>query len=168
MAIDFSKLPGSKPSSNVPKACYIGVIESAEMKAPKNDPTKKKYLNMRLGLSTPDGKSVGKIFDSLFDSDAALAQFKLSRFITALELPITGDFELADLTKMIVNKRLLVDVCPEKKDGQPTGRDTVDVFTGDIYYSLAEASRKLEGVTLNQADNRINAPDAADAGDDPY
>lgn len=169
MAINYTSLPTNKPSSNIQKGCYVGIIEIAEMKSPK-DTTKKKYLNLRLGLTTPDGKNVGKVYDILTESEQPTAQFKLGRFITALNLPITGSFELADLVKMVQNKKLLVDICPEKKDGQPTGRDVVDVFSGDIYYDLAEASRKFEGVNLMPADNRINAPDAADAGgeDDPY
>lgn len=168
MPINFNELPGNKPSSNIPKGCYLGTIETAEMKTPKTA-GKKPYLNMRLALATAEGKPVGKIFDIIAESEAALAQFKLQRFVTALNLPITGEFELSDLVKMVQNKKLLVDVCPEKKDGQPTGRDVVDVSSADIYYNLAEASRVFNGVTLNLADNnKINAPDAADAGDDPY
>lgn len=162
--INFNALPGAKPSSNIPKGCYVAVIETAEMKQGK-DEAKPKYLNMRFGLSTGTGKTVGKVFDILTESDAAIPQFKLRRFIEALGLPITGGFELKDLVKIIVNKKMLVDICPEKRDGQPTGRDQVDVSSGDIYYSFAEASRKLEGVVASNASNTINAADAEDAGD---
>lgn len=165
MAINYTALPGSRPNNIIPKACYLARIEIAEMKTPKQE-GKKDYLNLRYALQTPEGKNVGKIYDILSESEQPLMQFKLQRFIQALELPITGVFELKDLVKMVLNKQLLVDVCPERKDGQDTGRNVVDVSAADIYYNIAEASRVLNGVTLPASDNRINAPDAEDAGEE--
>lgn len=170
--IDFNALPDRKPAGDALTGCFIATVETAEMKTPK--PKKdgdgkpiqgKDYLNMRCGLTTGTGKSAGKIFDMLFDSEAPIPQFKLRRFVEAIGLPITGAFDLKDLPKIIIGKKFLIDVMPEKKDGVLTGRTTADVFTGDIYYSMAEASRKMEGVVAVNADNTINAADAEDSGE---
>jgi len=164
--INFNALPGKKPVTEVQKGCYIATIEAAEMKPVKDASSgKPPYLNMRLALADSSGRSYGKVFDIISESEQELARFKLRRFIEALAIPITGNFELRDLPKIIVGKQMLVDIAPEKRDGVLTGYSTVDISSGDIYYNLAEASRKLEGYTVNAtpADNRINAPDAEDA-----
>jgi hypothetical protein len=162
--INFNELPGSKPKSGVAKGCYIATIETAEMKQGK-DASKPKYLSMRLGLSKADAKPIGKVFDILTESDSEIPRFKLRRFIEALRIPITGDFDLKDLVKIIVGKRMLVDICPEKRDGVLSGYDTVDVSSGDIYYDIAEASRKMEGAIVDPTSGNIAAADAEDAGE---
>lgn len=161
MAINFNELPNSNPGGgyNIPKGTYFALIEKAEMRTPKakdDGSIGKPYLNLQLSITTPDGKSVGKLFDIISESNHELVRYKLRRFIEALELPITGDFELRDLPKVIINKKFIVDIAPDKQ-----GKAAVDVFSGDIYYSVAEAARIFgnnAGLT-----GTINAPDAEDA-----
>jgi hypothetical protein len=163
MAISFDSLPTSRPSQTIAKGSYYATIESAEMKQPK-DITKPLYLNMLLALKNKEGKSVGKVYDILAESDKELVKFKLARFITALGLNtiLTGTFELADLCKIIKNKELIVDVIPEKQNGEETGRTVVDALSGGIYYPMSEASEIFKTDDANTV-HIINAPDAADA-----
>lgn len=173
MAINFNALPNEKPNANPAPGQYFATIEKAEMKANKT-PGKPDYLNLTLGLQTKDGKSAGKIFDIIAESDNDVVRYKIQRFITALEIPITGAFELRDLPKIIVGKKIIVDITiddPKKKDPNSpyAAKAVVDVFTGMIYYPLAEAST-IFGIEIQNptGDAPINAPDATDAGDPTY
>lgn len=142
MAINFNSLPKEKPATSfvIPKGQYVGTIKKAEMKQPK-DTSKPEYLSVEMECTDPDTQAaVGKLWIILTESEAALARFQLSRFITALELPITGEFELKDLTKIIVNKSLLVDVIPEEnKDGKPAQRSILDINAGNIFYPIGQS-----------------------------
>lgn len=157
--INFDTLPNDKPLSNAKPGTYFAKIEKAEMKAPK-DPTKNAYLSITFALTTKDGKSAGKLFDILTESDHALVQYKLKRFILALELPLTGAFELADLTKVVQGKELIVDITEDKKSEQP--RMVVDVFKDRIYYPLSEANEVFDMVEVGHQQDVINASDADD------
>lgn len=139
MAINFNSLPQEKPASNfvIPKGQYEGVIKKAEMKQPKDD-AKPQYLSVEIeALDTVSGASAGKIWAIFTESEAALPRYQLSRLIKALNLPITGEFELKDLTKVIVNKKMLVDIVPEERtDGKAPQRSVVDVNSGEIFYPI--------------------------------
>lgn len=151
--INFNELPNSKPAgfTTIPKGRYLGTIEKAEMRQGK-DTSKPPYLSIQWGL-TKDGKPMGKFFDLITEpGDAEIPRYKLKRFIQALELPITGNFTLADLAKMVPNKSAFIDITVDEKS-EPA-RNQVDVFTGEIYYSVNEANT-----------NEVNAEDAADVAD---
>ena len=139
MAINFNSLPQEKPAqgSIIPKGTYVGTIVKAEMKTPKYDDSKPDYLSIQMKITDPVAQTdMGMIFPIFTESEAALPRYQLQRFITALELPITGDFELKDLTKMVVNKQLKVDVCPEKaKENEEPQRSVVDI-TAQCFYPL--------------------------------
>lgn len=143
MAINFNTIPTKKPpiGTIIPKGTYIGTIVKAEMKTPKSDETKTKpdYLNIQMKITDPvSNTEMGTIFPIFTESEAPLPRYQLGRFIKALGLPITGEFELKDLTKMVVNKKLKVDVCPEKTtDGSDPKRSVVDI-DAECYYPLAE------------------------------
>lgn len=173
--INFSSLPTNKPNSLPESGTYYATIDSAEMKQSK-DPTKPMYLNMGLALKDKYGKSCGKIFDILAESDKELIQYKIARFLIALGLDKLGSFELADLVKVIKNKQLIVDVKQEEaKDGYPA-KAVVDVFAGSIYYPMSDATEIFgtaapvketpAATTLSVVDDTddltINASDAAD------
>jgi hypothetical protein len=139
MAINFNSLPTDKPNNLPETGTYYATIDSAEMKQGK-DPTKPPYLNIALAIKDKTGKSCGKIYDILSESDKELVQYKLARFLIALDLAKLGTFELVDLVKVIKNKQLIVDVKREEaKDGYPE-KAVVDVFGGSIYYPLSEAT----------------------------
>ena len=179
--INFSSLPTNKPNSLPESGTYYATIDSAEMKQSK-DPTKPMYLNMGLALKDKYGKSCGKIFDILAESDKELIQYKIARFLIALGLDKLGSFELADLVKVIKNKQLIVDVKQEEpKDGYPA-KAVVDVFSGSIYYPMSDATT-IFGTTTATPDDvpftignandelKIDASDAADvhaAEDDDF
>lgn len=156
--INFSKLPDDNPIGLTEPGRYFGTIEKAEMKSPK-DATKKPYLNMQIALKNQEGKTKGKIFDIIADSDHEAVMYKLKRFILALELPIQGDFELKDLPKIVQGKQLIVDVTHDKEKK----RSVVDMFTHDIFYPMAEAPSLFEGlVALDMNATPISAADAED------
>lgn len=142
MAINFNSLPTEKPAMGtiIAKGNYKVKIVKAEMKQPK-DETKPEYLNLELDVTDIiSGTSMGKIWAILTESEAALPRYQLARFIKALNLPITGNFELKDLTKMVVNKELRADICPEeKKDGSAPQRSIIDV-SADIFYPLEDTT----------------------------
>lgn len=182
MAINFNSLPTDKPNALPENGTYYATIESAEMKQGK-DPTKPPYLNIALALKDKDGKSCGKIFDIISESDKELVQYKLARFVLALDLARLGTFELVDLVKIIKNKQLIVDVKQEEaRDGYPA-KAVVDVFAGSIYYPMSEATN-IFGTTASKTEAKstnidvidddnldINASDAADvhaAEDDDF
>jgi hypothetical protein len=154
--INFKDLPNNNPNRLPEKGCYNALIKKAEMKAPK-DTSKPDYLNIQLALFDDAGKSAGTIFDIISESDADLARFKLQRFIVAMNIPITGSFELKDLVKIIQNKTLRVDITKDEKEGQ-IPRAVVDVFSNEIYYSAQPS-------TTAPTSGVINAPDA---DDDPF
>ena len=137
MSINFNSLPTEKPArgSVIPTGQYCATIVKAEMKQGK-DETKPPYLNMEMDIVDPSsGSGMGKLWAILTESDSPLPRYQLSRLITALGLPITGDFELKDLTKMIVNKKLMVDITPEEtKDGKEPQRSIIDINAGQIFY----------------------------------
>ena len=162
MAIAFDDLPTNKPTNVIKKGSYYATIEVAEMRQPK-DPTKPLYLNLLLALKDGSGKSVGKIYDILTETDKPLLKYKLSRFIKALKLENTlTTFELSDLCKIIKNKELIVDVIPEKQNNEETGRTVVDVFTNEIYYPISEAKNIFKGTPAD-----VEVIDEDDAEDSP-
>lgn len=164
MAINFNSLPTDKPNALPDNGTYYATIESAEMKQGK-DPTKPPYLNIALALKDKYGKACGKIFDIISESDKELVQYKLARFILALDLAKLGTFELVDLVKIIKNKQLIVDVKQEEaKDGYPA-KAVVDVFAGSIYYPMSDATT-IFGVAAPKTESKLTDIQVIDDNDD--
>ena len=97
MAINFNELPSTKPQSTVPAGYYMATIVKAEMKKSKN--TNADYLSIQYDLNDGAGHT-GKLFDMLMESEKEFLRYKLQRFLTALQLNLTGSFELKDLCKL--------------------------------------------------------------------
>lgn len=136
MAINMNSLPTEKPSmsSVIPKGCYIAKIVKAEMKTPRSG--KADYFSAECDITDPvSNTGMGKFWINLFESDANLPRYQLARFIRALNLNIQGEFELKDLTKMVNNKSLMVDICPDKDNE----RSIVDI-TADCFYPIESKS----------------------------
>lgn len=136
MAINMNSLPTEKPSmsSVIPKGCYIAKIVKAEMKTPRSG--KADYFSAECDITDPvSNTGMGKFWINLFESDANLPKYQLARFIRALNLNIQGEFELKDLTKMVNNKSLMVDICPDKDNE----RSIVDI-TADCFYPIESKS----------------------------
>lgn len=147
MAINFNSLPTKGPGGLVENGAYIGVIDMAEMKAPK-DPSKPDFLNVRYTLKK-DGQVKGTMYDIFTESDSEIARYKLYRFLVALGLDSLQTFELKDLPKLILHKELELDVTTQKNEGY-ADKNVVDVFSNDIF-------RPITG------ESEIHASDAADA-----
>lgn len=171
MAINFNSLPTDKPNALPENGTYYATIDFAEMKQGK-DTTKPPYLNIALSLKDKNGKACGKIFDIISESDKELVQYKLARFIIALDLARLGTFELVDLVKIIKGKQLIVDVKQEEaRDGYPA-KAVVDVFAGSIYYPMSDAATIFGSVPKSVVSTKVEAPaddtltiDASDAAD---
>lgn len=138
-SINFNSLPSEKPAFGtiIPKGNYLATIKKAEMKSGQ-DETKPPYLNIETDIVDPVSKNeMGKFWFNLTESSANLPRYQLKRFIQALNLPITGEFELKDLTKMVVNKQLMIDITPEeRKDDKPAQRSIIDINAGDMFYPV--------------------------------
>lgn len=160
MAINFDNLPSDKPYGAAEPGCYIGLIEKAEMKQPK-DASKPQYLNLQIALTNKDGKSCGKVFDIITESEHSLARYKLGRFVQALELDLSGEMELKDLTKIVVNKKMILDIT-NKADAKNIDRAVVDALKDEIYYPMSKANEKL-GIAVEGAEEGIWEADAEDA-----
>lgn len=146
MAINMNSLPTEKPSMSavIPKGCYIAKIVKAEMKTPKSG--KADYFSAECDITDPvSNTGMGKFWINLFESDANLPRYQLARFIRALGLNIVGEFELKDLTKMVNNKSLMVDICPDKDNE----RSIVDI-SADCFYPVQPAN------AMDQAAAEIN------------
>ena len=161
MTINFDALPGEKPISLPDPGTYYFKIEKPHMKAPK-DSTKPNYLNMQLALKTSDGRSAGKIFDIITESDHELMRYKLQRFIKALGIPITGQFELKDLPKIVEGKEGICDISHQESEQYPT-KAQIDIFSGDIYYPLSMAKELFQLPADDDTPFTINESDAVDA-----
>lgn len=162
MAINYNSLPTEKPAmgggSIIPKGQYLAVIEKAEMKQGQ-DASKPPYLNLQFDISDEaSGTKMGKLFHILTESNHPLPMFQLKRIIEALNLPITGDFELKDLAKMIQGKKIIVDVAPEKvEEGKTATRSVVDVFSGQIFYPYVESPLDIDVFAQNDASPEMGA-----------
>ena len=155
--INFNSLPRENSSmyAVIPKGCYCAKIVKSEMKPSKNG--KPDYLSAECDVTDPaSGTGMGKFWINLFESEANLPRFQLRRFIEAVGLNITGEFELKDLTKMINGKSLLVDICPNKEGD----RSVVDI-SADCFYPIAMASPDAVAEEINAVFTAPMAPETA-------
>ena len=131
MAINFDELPQDKPQGFevLPEGTYPAIIKEASMETGKTSDTK--YMKVQLKIATADGKTV-VVFDNFFDSDKPLPRYKLGQFLRALKLNLTGNFELTDLTKVIVGKSCMVALKVEQNEGY-AARNVVNAFDDEIY-----------------------------------
>lgn len=147
--INFNTLPTENASQYavIPKGSYIAKIVKSEMRTPNQDRgPRPDYLNVECDITDPASNvSMGKFWIRLFESEANLPRFQLRKFIEALNLRITGEFELKDLTKMINGKSLVVDICPDKE-----GKQSIVDISADCFYPL-------ESNTRTAVDEEINA-----------
>lgn len=158
--INFQNLPTRAPNSLPDKGVYIYTIENAIMRRSANN----EYLEIKAVLSKSDGKKVATIFDRIMDIDSDIPRYKLRQFIQALNLPIVGEFQLSDLTKMVIGKRILADITHEKsRDPQYPDKAIVDPFSAEVYYPMSRADELLGLLTPASAETgAINASDATD------
>lgn len=148
--IDFNTLPRENSSQYavIPKGSYLAKIMKSEMKA-SSKPGKPDYFVAECDITDPiSNTGMGKFWINLFESEANLPRFQLRRFIEALRLNITGQFELKDLTKMVNGKSLIVDICPNKEGD----RSVVDI-SADCFYpvesNMDTVTQEINDVFMN-------------------
>ena len=171
--INFQELPKTAPNALPAAGVYRYRIVAAQMRQGANYP----YLEVKAEIYHPvSGEKVYTLYDRLFDTPQNLPRYKLGRFIKALELPITGEFYLADLTKMIVGKEIYADLGVEKdKNGVYPDRLAVNAFSDLIYYTKKEYAQAIGANDGSEGEDEDMSGDAAaegghtDAGsDDEY
>lgn len=162
--INFDSLPNSAPTGGalIEKGTYVAEIVKAEMREPK-DSSKSPYMNLQYKISKISGETVGTIFDIITEPEKDMTKYKLRRFIEALKLPITGNFELKDLTKIVTGKKMGVDI--KVDDESQTPRSVVDVFAGKIYYTLDEITETPTDINeyLSEDTTNMGETDNAEA-----
>jgi hypothetical protein len=161
MAINFNELPSSKPQSTLPAGYYMATIVKAEMKRSTN--TGNEYLSLQYDLNNGAGVT-GKLFDMQMDSEKEFLRYKLQRFLTALNLTLSGSFELKDLCKLVNGKKLIVDVTVDNNE-QYGKRNAVNSFEHEIYYNINEWA-SLNAAPMDPMDaveDNVPAPTDADA-----
>lgn len=135
MAINFDSLPKENPFGLPAPGLYLAKIVEAEMRTPKTvgNPD---YLNLKYELYDKDANKVGTLYDIISESDKSVVQYKVSRFVRACGIPLSGSWELKDLAKIVLNRTIAVDVAHDKKSETP--RAQVDLFSHEAYYTADE------------------------------
>lgn len=138
MAINFDALPDKKGTSSISNfdgGLYNVIVEAADMKTSKKSGNP--YLNVRLGVFSDEGTRITGVFDIFVDSEQPLMQYKLRRFLEACQIDLQGTFELKDLPKIIVNKKLQA-YLKVQSDEQYGDKVVVDIAPDEIYVPLDE------------------------------
>ena len=126
MSINFDSLPTEQPSSLMPDGKYLFKIKRVELKSSTNN--EGSYLSLLLASNH------GNVFDNISDSEKPLARFKLGQFMRALDINLTGNFELKDLVKILPSKELVAAVTTQPaKDGY-RAKNIIDAFDEQIFY----------------------------------
>ena len=129
--INFDNLPKTNEASfNVlENGTYPCKIKDAKI------PVGKDYLQVIFTV-TGNNDTTTTIFDNFFDSDKPLPRFKLAQLIRALKIPLTGNFELKDLPKIIVGKELMAAVKQEQSENYPL-KNIINAFDDEIFYPIS-------------------------------
>ena len=127
MAINFDELPKTNESS-------FTVLENGTYRCKIKDakiPAGKDYLVVTFAVTGKNGQTT-TIFDNFFDSEKQLPRYKLAQLIRALQIPLTGSFELKDLPKIIVGKELMAAIKQEQNEGY-SARNVINAFDDEIF-----------------------------------
>ena len=160
MAISFDSLPNAPQANVIPAGAYIATIEKATMKQPKDD-KKPPYLNLQLDIKDAAGKSYGKLFDIITESESEYMRYKLRCFIQAIDVNLGKVFELRDLTKVCVGKKCEVTVVVDDKNNPP--RSQINMFAADMYKHISNVVDPFA-----DADMPFTMGDATEPSDSAY
>ena len=160
MAISFDSLPNAPQANLIPAGAYIATIEKATMKQPKDD-KKPPYLNLQLDIKDTEGKSYGKLFDIITESESEYMRYKLRCFIQAIDVNLGNVFELRDLTKVCVGKKCEVTVTVDEKSTPP--RSQINMFAEDMYKRISNVVDPFA-----DADTPFTMGDATEPSDSAY
>ena len=137
MAINFQELPQDNPFGLVDPGVYRARISEAEMKQGQ-DTNKPPYLNIKYTLTDGQGNGKGSLYDIISESDAAVVQYKVARFVRACGIPLVGEMELSDLAKIVKGRDIALDVSHQTDKERGTTRAQVDLFSRQAYYMPSE------------------------------
>lgn len=152
MSINFDALPQENPFALQEPGLYKMKIEEAVMKS-GSDITKPPYLNLKLALFDHDDNSKGAIYDMIAESDSSFLQYKLSRFVRACGIPLTGQMELSDLAHIVSGKVIAGDVNHSKATEKYAAKAQIDIFTRGAYYTLEEYEDEYLKLHPTEADS---------------
>lgn len=162
--LNYNALPKDKPAGSgftvVPDGNYIATIKTAVMKKGKDSGND--YLEIQMQCISEDGKHSAIVYDKLFDSDKPLLQYKMKRFLDGIKVNLQGDFTLADLSKVIVGKRLVVVLKTEENPGY-SPRNAVNAFDDNVYMPLTQNNTPVPAHPADNSDLPFDASDATDA-----
>jgi hypothetical protein len=147
--IYVDKLPTTSGSSfvRIQPGIYKAKVTKADWVVPEKA-EQKSYLRVTLAVLDKKGKEIGLVQDKLFESDKQAVMYKIGRFITALELVLTGGIELKDLAKIVVNRTCVVELEDNTYTNNRTGKEVtqtqVKMFDTEIYWPTAEYKNLVE------------------------
>lgn len=132
--INFDNLPKTNEAAFtvLENGTYPCKIKDAKI------PVGKDYLQVIFTVTGNNGMTT-TIFDNFFDSDKPLPRYKLAQLIRALRIPLTGNFELKDLPKIIVGKELIAAVKQEQSENYPL-KNIINAFDDEIFYPANHAA----------------------------
>jgi hypothetical protein len=159
--INLDTVPDKNPTAPLAEGTYLATVTKTEMKQP-NDLAKPMYLQVSFKMEGTDGET-GSFTDRFFESDSSYVLFKLTRFLKANAINLSGNVELSDIEKLITVGDQVVTVIRHSKNeyqGNETIQAEVDLFNSDCYYPASDWA-KFKG----EADDPFNQAQASDEAD---
>lgn len=152
MKLNFDQLKTDNPFG-LPEAGYHhAVISSAEVKKTKAGKT---YISTKFDLvSHPDGKTYKGFEDNHYiESDSDFVEFKWGRFITVLDLNLTGELEANQVVKILPGRKLGVAIRHNEEEykGTKTMKAQVDVFKNG-YFHQEEFAAMIKNTVADSED----------------
>ena len=164
MSLNFDSLPKEKIGGSVlPDGKYNATIKDAKMVNGKSG----QYLQVVLSVASPEGSCT--IFDNFFDSDKPLPQYKVGQFLRSINCILQGSFELSDLPKIIINKKLIVALKSEQNEGYAP-RNVINAFDDEIYYPVPNsvAAKRQDAAIANDDEDCPFTIGPSDSAGDEY
>lgn len=164
MAINFNALPQEQPSAFVvvPTGLYATKITKADMKQGK-DTTKPPYLNVQLDILNEVGEKLTTMWETFTESSEGLMGYKIRRICEAVDLQLSGEVELQDIGKMLVDKELRVFVTIDTWENKE--RNVVDIKQDGIFLSKSNGSQNVTPDTSSVDD--LDIPTAEPRAETP-
>lgn len=137
--ISYDKLKAADAPQTLAEGWNKMEIKKAEIKISKaGDP----YLNVGMQVILPNGKYGAYVFDIFKEASDGFMLYKLRKFVEGFDLPVNGNFELEDLTKVLVGRQAMVQL---KIDDNPNYRkkSVVDI-RNEMYIPLKDYQPEQE------------------------
>ena len=149
MAINFDRIPTENPFTLPEPGIYRARIAEAQM-TPSKTPGKPPYIAVKYELLDKADRKIGTVYDNIVESDHAAVLYKTGRLILALGLNLTGNVELKDLCKIIVGKKLCMEITHEADNRNPDDRSKdrakPKLFGSEVFWHINDAARLIGDV----------------------